>query len=327
MSSFPQRRLRRLRRSAALRSMTRETHLAPADLIYPLFVAQRTEDAGGVSSMPGIVRHTIDALDGEIEQIATRGIPSVLLFGIPARKDAAGTSAHAEDGVIPEAVRRIKSVKEDIVVVTDVCLCGYTDHGHCGILHGETVANDETLAVLGRVATAHARAGADIVAPSAMMDGQVAAIRRALDGDGLSHVAILSYAAKYASAFYGPFRDAADCAPRFGDRRSHQMDPGNAREALAEVELDLREGADAVMVKPAMPYLDVVSKIRDAFPQAPLAAYQVSGEYSMIRAAAEHGWLDARATVLESLLAIKRAGATMIITYFAKEAAAWLADR
>ncbi len=327
MSSFPQRRLRRLRRSAALRSMTRETHLAPADLITPLFVAQRTEDAGSVASMPGVVRHTLDALDGEIEQIATRGIPSVLLFGIPARKDAAGTPAYAEDGVIPQAVRRIKSVKEDIVVVTDVCLCGYTDHGHCGVLHGEAVANDETLDVLGRVATAHGRAGADIVAPSAMMDGQVAAIRRALDEDGLSHVAILSYAAKYASAFYGPFRDAADCAPRFGDRRSHQMDPGNAREALAEVELDLREGADAVMVKPAMPYLDVISKIRDAFPQAPLAAYQVSGEYSMIRAAAAHGWLDARATVLESLLAIKRAGATMIITYFAKEAAAWLADR
>ncbi|HKQ47185.1 MAG TPA: porphobilinogen synthase [Phycisphaerae bacterium] len=326
MSDMSFRRLRRLRRTPALRTLVRETRLSTDDFIYPLFIAEREHDAGPVRSMPGVVRHTLDSLEREIEQVAARKIRSVLLFGIPAGKDATGSGAYAEDGVIPQAIRRIKAAREDMIVVTDVCLCEYTDHGHCGLIHEDQVDNDATLQLLAQTAVAHAAAGADLVAPSAMMDGMVGAIRRSLDGAGHNQVGILSYAVKYASSFYGPFREAADCAPKFGDRRTHQMDPANVREALAEAEEDLREGADLLMVKPGMPYLDVLSALRQRFPQAPLAAYQVSGEYSMIKAAAGHGWLDERRVVLESLTAIKRAGADIIITYFAKDAAEYLAQ-
>lgn len=326
MNDTSYRRLRRLRRTPALRALVRETRLSTDDFIYPLFVAEREQDAGPVGSMPGVVRHTLASLEREIEQIAARKIRSVLLFGIPAKKDAVGSAAFAEDGVIPQAIRRIKAAREEMVVVTDVCLCEYTDHGHCGVLHEEYVDNDATLPLLAQTAVAYAAAGADLVAPSAMMDGMVGAIRRALNAVGHDHVGILSYAVKYASSFYGPFREAAACAPKFGDRRTHQMDPANVREALAEAEEDLREGADLLMVKPGMPYLDVISILRQRFPQAPLAAYQVSGEYSMIKAAAERGWLDERRVVLESLIALKRAGADIIITYFAKDAAQYLAQ-
>ena len=326
MNDLAYRRLRRLRRIPALRALVRETRLSTDDFIYPLFIAEQERDAGPVASMPGVMRHTLASLEREVEQLAARKIRSVLLFGIPAGKDAVGSGAYAEDGVIPQAIRRIKAAREDMIVITDVCLCEYTDHGHCGVLHDECVDNDATLPLLSQTALAHAAAGADIVAPSAMMDGMVGAIRRALDAGGHDGVGILSYSVKYASSFYGPFREAAACAPKFGDRRTHQMDPANAREALAEAEEDLREGADLIMVKPGMPYLDVISALRQRFPQAPLAAYQVSGEYSMIKAAAERGWLDERRVVLESLTAIKRAGADIIITYFAKDAAEYLAQ-
>ena len=324
MSAFPQRRLRRLRSSPALRGLRRETTLSAADFVYPLFVVERREDAGPVPSMPGVVRHFSDDLEPEIEQIIEARVPSVLLFGIPAHKDAHGTSAYLDDGVVPEAIRRIKAIDENLVVVTDVCLCGYTDHGHCGVVREHRIMNDETLDLVGRTATAHARAGADLVAPSGMMDGVVGATRQSLDLNGFHDVGILSYSVKYASAFYGPFRDAVECAPKSGDRRSHQMDPANSGEALAEVELDIQEGADMIMVKPAMPYLDVIRRLKTSFPQMPLAAYQVSGEYSMIKAGVCQGWLEERQAVLESLTGIKRAGADVIITYFAKDAAARL---
>jgi len=326
MNDPPFRRLRRLRRTPALRALVRETRLSTDDFIYPLFIAEREQDAVPIASMPGVVRHTLGSLEREIEQIAARKIRSVLLFGIPANKDAAGSGAYAEDGVIPQAIRRIKAAREDTIVITDVCLCEYTDHGHCGVIHEQSVDNDATLPLLARTAVAHAAAGADLVAPSAMMDGMVGAIRQALDDAGHESVGILSYAVKYASSFYGPFREAAACAPKFGDRRTHQMDPANIREALAEAEQDLREGADLLMVKPGMPYLDVISSLRQRYPQVPLAAYQVSGEYSMIKAASERGWLDEKKVMMESLTAIKRAGADIIITYFAKDAAEYLAQ-
>lgn len=318
------RRPRRLRQSEAMRRLVREMELSPRDFIYPLFIAERDSDAGPIASMPGIRRHTLDSMAGELERVAGLGIPAVMLFGIPVRKDAEGSQAWADDGVICAAIKRIKETWSDLLIVADTCLCEYTDHGHCGLLRGEQIDNDATLAVLGRAAVAYANAGVDIIAPSGMMDGMVGAIRVALDEAGHVDTAILSYAVKYASAFYGPFRDAADCAPKFGDRRTHQMDASNAREALSEADLDVAEGADMLMVKPAGPYLDVVRRVRDRHPGTPLAAYQVSGEYSMIKAAAAKGWLDEKKAAMESLIGIKRAGADMIITYYAIEAAQWL---
>ena len=326
MSDFPTRRMRRLRRTPALREFRRETRLSPADFIHPIFVVDDRSAAGGVSSMPGVMRFSIDQLDREIESVVSLGLRSVLLFGVPSAKSATAHAAAAKDSIVCRAIAKIKTLTDRLAVMTDVCLCSYTDHGHCGLVGGETIDNDVTLDVLGRVAVAHAQAGADLVAPSGMMDGMVASIRRALDESKCHDVGILSYAVKYASSFYGPFRDAADSKPAFGDRRSYQMDPANAAEALAEAKLDIDEGADAIMVKPALPYLDVIRRVKDAFPAVPLAAYQVSGEYSCIKAAAANGWIDERSVALESLTAIKRAGADMIITYFAKDAAKWGAN-
>jgi len=333
---LPLLRPRRLRVRPGLRRLVRETSLSADQLIYPLFVIDGRGVRRAVASMPGVFQLSVDLLREEIEEIDSLGIPAVLLFGIPARKDSGGSESYAEGGVIQQAVREIKRARPEVVVITDVCLCEYTDHGHCGILNtgGEGrpkahlpegyLLNDETLEVLGRIALSHARSGADIVAPSAMVDGMVAAIRSSLDGAGYDSVSIMSYAVKYASAFYGPFREAAEGAPKFGDRRSHQMDPANGREALKEARLDVAEGADFLIVKPALPYLDVVSRIRTAFPEHPIVAYNVSGEYAMIKAAAERGWIDERATALEVLTGIRRAGADIIITYHAKEAVRWM---
>jgi porphobilinogen synthase len=315
--------------------MVRETELNPKDFIYPMFVRAGVEIEREIRSMPGVYQWPVERLRGEAEAIARLGIPAVILFGIPATKDPVGEENFAPDGVVQRAIRAIKEAVPEMVVVTDVCLCEYTDHGHCGILNvGDElphphlpegyVLNDPTLDVLAKVAVSHAEAGADIVAPSGMMDGMVSAIRNALDAAHFEHIPILSYAVKYASAFYGPFRDAAESPPKFGDRKSHQMDPANTREALREAALDVSEGADMLMVKPALPYLDVIQRVRQAFPQLPLAAYNVSGEYSMLKAAAANGWLDEQKAVLESLTAIKRAGADLILTYHAKDAAAWL---
>ena len=316
---------RRLRRTAALRDLVRETTLDPADFVFPLFVVPGADVRRPVSSMPGVDQLSVDQLAAEARELATLGVKAVLLFGIPSAKDAHGTESSAEDGIVQQAVRALKDVSRELVVMTDVCMCEYTDHGHCGLLDTDGyVLNDETLEQLGRIAVSHAEAGADVVAPSGMIDGMVGAIRGALDGEGLQAVAILSYAVKYASAFYGPFRDAAEGAPAFGDRRSHQMDPGNAREALREAALDVEEGADALMVKPALGYLDVVRAVRERFPETPLAAYNVSGELAMVKAAAANGWLDERAVVLEVLIGIRRAGADLVVTYHAKDAAAWL---
>jgi porphobilinogen synthase len=316
---------RRLRRTAALRDLVRETSLDPADLVYPLFVVPGEAVRNPVSSMPGVDQVSVDELEAEARQLAALGVKGVLLFGIPSAKDPSGAEAHADDGVVQQAIRALKAASPELVVLTDVCMCEYTDHGHCGLLDdGGYLLNDETLDVLGRIAVSHAEAGADVVAPSGMIDGMVGAIRGVLDAEGQEGVAILSYAVKYASAFYGPFREAAEGAPSFGDRRSHQMDPGNAREALREVDLDVEEGADALMVKPALGYLDVVRSIRERFPELPLAAYNVSGEYAMVKAAAANGWLDEQAAVLEVLTGIRRAGADLVITYHAKDAAAWL---
>ncbi len=324
MSEFPSRRMRRMRNTPALRELRRETRLSPADFIYPIFVVEDRAAAGPVPSMPGVVRHTVDTLDREIESVISAGIRSVLVFGIPATKRPDAAGALANDNVVVRAVEKIKKSSDRLAVITDVCLCSYTDHGHCGVIREKQVDNDATLTLLEKMADAHARAGADLVAPSGMMDGMVAAIRRALDAAKFHDTGILSYAVKYASSFYGPFRDAAESAPAFGDRHSYQMDPANALEALAEARLDIDEGADAIMVKPAIAYLDVIRRVKDAFPDVPLAAYQVSGEYSMIKAAAANGWLDEKKVALESLIAIKRAGADMIITYFARDAASWL---
>ena len=322
--SFPITRLRRLRRSETLRRMVRETRLSRDDLILPLFAVEGRGVREPVASMPGVFRHSVDALVTEAKQVRDAGIPAVLLFGVPDAKDARGSGADADNGVVQRAVEAIKSAEPDLCVITDVCLCEYTDHGHCGIVEEGDVANDPTLERLAATALSHARAGADIVAPSDMMDGRVAAIRRSLDANGFEQVAILAYAAKFASAFYGPFRDAAESTPRFGDRRSYQLDPSNAREALREMQLDLEEGADVLMVKPALPYLDLLAEARRRF-DVPLAAYHVSGEYAMIHAAAERGWLDGERAMEEALVAIKRAGADWIISYAAREIAARLA--
>jgi porphobilinogen synthase len=316
---------RRLRRTPALRDLVRETSLSADDFVYPLFVVPGSGVRAPIASMPGIEQLSVDALAGEARELGSLGIKAVLLFGIPAAKDPQGVESHAEDGVVQQAIRALKESSPELVVMTDVCLCEYTDHGHCGLLDAEGyVLNDETLEVLGRIAVSHAEAGADVVGPSGMLDGMVGAIRTALDAEGFQRVAILSYAVKYASAFYGPFRDAAEGAPQFGDRKSHQMDPGNAREALREAALDVEQGADALMVKPALGYLDVVRRVHERFPELPLAAYNVSGEYAMVKAAAADGWLDERAAVLEVLTGIRRAGADLVVTYHAKEAAAWL---
>jgi porphobilinogen synthase len=316
---------RRLRRTETLRDLVRETTLEPGDFVYPLFVVAGEGMRRPVESMPGIEQLSVDRLSEEAREVAALGIKAVILFGVPATKDPHGLESFADDGVVQQAIGTLKDAHPDIVVVTDVCLCEYTDHGHCGLLDDAGgISNDETLDVLRRIAVSHAEAGADVVAPSGMIDGMVGAIRGALDEEGLQRVAILSYAVKYASAFYGPFREAAEGAPAFGDRRSHQMDPANAREALREAALDVDEGADALMVKPALGYLDVVRSVRERFPELPLAAYNVSGEYAMVKAAAANGWLDERAAVLETLTGIRRAGADLVVTYHAKDAAAWL---
>src|SRR5690606_39253348 len=318
MASFPEYRPRRLRRTEPLRRMVRETRVEASDLILPLFVAPGTGVRRPVGSMPGVAQTSVDEAVRDAREAWELGIPGVLLFGIPESKDEVGSRGYAEDGVVQRAVRALKSELPELVVITDVCLCEYTSHGHCGVIRNGRVDNDGTLELLARQALSHARAGADIVAPSDMMDGRVAAIRRALAGEGFTEVAILSYAAKYASAFYGPFRDAAESAPQFGDRRSYQMDPGNALEALREVRLDVEEGADILMVKPALPYLDVLWRVKEETGY-PVFAYHVSGEYAAVMAAGERGWLDAPAALRESLTAIKRAGADMIITYWARE--------
>jgi porphobilinogen synthase len=316
---------RRLRRTPALRDLVRETTLAPDDFIMPLFVVPGSDVRAQIPSMPGIEQLSVDALAGEARSLVSLGIKAVLLFGIPSAKDPQGLESFAEDGVVQRAIRELKETSSELVVLTDVCLCEYTDHGHCGVLDGEGyLLNDETLEILGRIAVSHGEAGADVVAPSGMIDGMVGALRAALDTEGLERVAVLSYAVKYASAFYGPFRDAAQGAPEFGDRKSHQMDPANAREALREAALDVEQGADALLVKPALGYLDVVRRVHERFPELPLAAYNVSGEYAMVKAAAAKGWLDERAAVLELLTSIRRAGADLIVTYHAKEAVAWL---
>jgi porphobilinogen synthase len=321
--SFPVHRPRRLRRSEALRSLVRETRLTTAGLIYPLFVCPGEKVRQEVSSMPGVFQQSVDRIVEECREVESLGIPGVILFGLPESKDARGSSSLAADGVVQRAVAAIRKANLKLLVITDVCLCEYTDHGHCGVIENDEVVNDATVAVLAEQALLHARAGADIVAPSDMMDGRVAAIRWTLDEHSFSNVSILSYAAKYCSGFYGPFREAADSTPKFGDRRSYQMDPGNAREALKEVALDLEEGADMIMVKPALPYLDVIREVREAC-NVPVAAYNVSGEYAMVKAASANGWLDEKRVVLEILTSIQRAGASIILTYHAKDAARWL---
>ena len=314
---FPENRSRRLRRTETLRRMVRETAVAPDDLIYPLFIREGRSIKEGLAAMPGQMRYSPDTAAQAASQIASLGIPAVLLFGIPSRKDAFGTQAHRRDGVVQRAVQEIKHACPDLIVITDVCLCEYTDHGHCGILdEAGQVSNDDTLEVLAKVAVSHVKSGADMVAPSDMMDGRVGAIREALDEGGYEQTPILSYAVKYASAFYGPFREAAGSTPSFGDRKAYQMDPANVREARREAALDIEEGADIIMVKPALPYLDVIHTLADEFDE-PLCAYQVSGEYAMIKAASAAGWLEEDRAIMESITAIKRAGADMIITYFA----------
>jgi porphobilinogen synthase len=322
--SFPAVRMRRLRRSEALRRLVRETRLSRDDLVLPLFAVEGTRVREPVASMPGVERLSPDQVAEEAKRVADLGIPAVILFGVPAAKDARGSGADDPRGIAQRAVEAAKRAAPDLCVITDVCLCEYTDHGHCGLLDGEEVANDPSLERIAAAALSHARAGADVVAPSDMMDGRVAAIRRVLDAHAFEAVPILAYAAKYASAFYGPFREAAESAPAFGDRRGYQMDPPNRREALREMELDLAEGADLLMLKPALPYLDVLAEARRRF-EVPLAAYHVSGEYAMLQAAAANGWIDGPRAMLETLTSIRRAGADFILTYAAKEVAARLA--
>jgi porphobilinogen synthase len=323
---FPSYRPRRLRRTEPLRRMVRETRLSVDQLILPLFVVPGQGVEKPVVSMPGVAQRSIDRVVEECRSVRDLGIPAVILFGVPERKNAAGSEAYRADGVIPRAIGALKESLPDLTVITDVCLCEYTDHGHCGVVVDGEVDNDSTLELLAKEALTHARAGADMVAPSDMMDGRVGAIREALDEEGFEQVAILSYAAKFASAFYGPFRDAAESTPQFGDRRGYQMDPPNANEALREVEIDINEGADIVMVKPALAYLDLIWRVKESFGY-PVAAYQVSGEYSMIKAASGQGWLDEERVMMETLIGIRRAGADMILTYFAKEAALFLGNR
>jgi len=326
---FPKYRPRRLRSNKHLRELIRETHLSVKDLIMPLFVRPGNGIKREISSMPGNYQFSVDTLVEEVKEIATLGIPGIILFGIPDSKDELGTEAYADDGIIQKAIRAIKENVSDILVITDVCMCEYTNHGHCGYIKKDEktgeyqIDNDETLKLLSKEALSHAEAGVDIVAPSDMMDGRVGAIREILDQNGYENIPIMSYAAKYASAFYGPFRDAAESPPSFGDRRSYQMDTPNSEEAIREVSLDIDEGADIVMVKPALPYLDIIRLIKDQFGY-PVAAYNVSGEYSMVKAAHEKGWLDEKAVAMETLMGIKRAGADIILTYWAKDAARWL---
>ncbi|MHB8789260.1 MAG: porphobilinogen synthase [Desulfobulbaceae bacterium] len=315
---FPEYRPRRMRQNETLRALIRETRLSPEQLILPLFIMPGKGRREEVPSMPGVFRQSVDQLAGEAKECLAAGVKSVILFGLPEKKDPMGSGAHARDGIVQRAIRELKNKAPEITVVTDVCLCEYTDHGHCGCLVGNRVDNDTTLELLAKTALSHAQAGADIVAPSDMMDGRVAEIRAVLDENDFSMIPIMSYAVKYASAFYGPFRDAADCAPQFGDRRSYQMDPANSREALREATLDVEEGADILMVKPAVAYLDIIARLHDEF-DLPIAAYHVSGEYAMIKAAAERGWIDGERVMAETLLAIRRAGADIILTYFAKE--------
>ncbi|HYP22670.1 MAG TPA: porphobilinogen synthase [Actinomycetota bacterium] len=316
--------MRRLRRTPGLRRAFAETTVFPSDLIAPLFVKEGIDDAVPISSMPGHFQHTLETLVKEARELADRGVAGVILFGIPAAKDESGFEAWSPDGIVQRGLSALKDeLGDEAVVIADLCLCEYTSHGHCGILSGETVDNDRTISLYGRIAASQAAAGADVVAPSGMMDGQVGEIRAALDAAGHQEIPILAYAAKYASSFYGPFREAAEGAPQFGDRRAYQQDPANVAEALREVALDVAEGADAVMVKPALPYLDVLRAVKERF-GLPTAAYNVSGEYSMLMAAAERGWIDERAATLETLTSIKRAGADLILTYHAKKAAEWL---
>lgn len=323
MANYPLKRLRRLRYNPLVRDMIRETILTKNDFIYPLFVVPGNKIKNPVKSMPGVFQMSIDTLVEECKEIASLGIPAVILFGIPEHKDEVGSEAYSSNGIIQQAVRAIKANVQNLLVITDVCLCEYTSHGHCGVLKGEDILNDETVSLLAKEAVSHAEAGADIIAPSDMMDGRIIAIRKALDYKGFTKIPIMSYAAKYASGFYGPFRDAAESTPAFGDRRSHQMDIANTNEALREVEADIEEGADIVMVKPAGAYLDVIYRVKEKF-GLPTAAYQVSGEFAMIKAAALNGWIDGERVMMESLVAIKRAGADMILTYFAKDAAKYL---
>jgi porphobilinogen synthase len=321
---FPQTRLRRLRATRALRGLVRETHLHPTDFVYPMFVAHGIDRREPIKTMPGIDRLSIAQAVSEAKEAAALDIPAVLLFGLPASKDEEGSGAYDDEGIVQLATRAIKDAHPELIVIADLCLCEYTSHGHCGVVRSDgTVDNDATLELLARTATSQARAGADVIAPSDMMDGRVGAIRAALDDEGYTDTPILAYSAKFASAFYGPFREAADSAPAFGDRRSYQMDPANGNEAVREAYLDKEEGADILMVKPALPYLDLIRRIKDET-QMPLAAYNVSGEYAMVKAAAAAGYLDERATVLEALTGIRRAGADIVITYHAKEAARWL---
>ena len=323
MAVFPQLRLRRLRRTEALRTLVRENRVDISDLIYPMFVVEGKDIRQGITSMPGILRYSPDQLQAEVEEVFRLKIPAVLLFGIPEHKDETGSSVYHPEGVVQKAIQAIKNTVPELLVATDVCLCEYTSHGHCGVVSNGAIDNDRTLPLLAKMALSHVEAGADIVAPSDMMDGRVKAIRETLDEKGYQHIPILSYAAKYASAFYGPFREAAESAPQFGDRRSYQMDPPNVREALREVEQDIAEGADIIMIKPALAYLDVIREVRNTF-NCPLAVYNVSGEYAMVKAACQQGWLDERQLVLETLTAIKRAGADIILTYHAKDVARWL---
>jgi porphobilinogen synthase len=321
--SYPIHRPRRLRKTELLRSLVRETRLSPSSFIYPLFVCPGSNVRTEVGSMPGVFQQSADKIVEDCREVEGLGIPGVILFGLPESKDPRGASSLQEDGIVQRAIEAIRRAKLNLLVITDVCLCEYTDHGHCGVIENGEVANDATLEILAEQSLSHARAGADIVAPSDMMDGRVAAIRNKLDENEFQDLPILSYAAKYCSGFYGPFREAADSAPQFGDRRSYQMDPANVREALKEVALDLEEGADMIMVKPALPYLDVITRVRQQF-SVPVAAYNVSGEYAMVKAAAQKGWLDEKRVTLEILTGIQRAGADIILTYHAKAAAGWL---
>lgn len=323
MALYPAKRLRRLRYNPLVRNMVRETQLSKNDFIYPLFAVEGEKIKNPIKSMPGNFQLSVDNLVEECREVAALGIPAVILFGIPKHKDEVGSEAYNPNGIIQQAVRAIKAGVKNLLVITDVCLCEYTSHGHCGVLNGEEVMNDETVSLLAKEAVSHAEAGADVIAPSDMMDGRVLAIRKALDYKGFSKIPIMSYAAKYASGYYGPFRDAAESTPAFGDRRSHQMDVANSNEALREVESDIEEGADIVMVKPAGPYLDIIYRVKQQF-GLPTAAYQVSGEFAMIKAAGANGWIDEERVMMESLTAIKRAGADMILTYFAKDAARFL---
>jgi porphobilinogen synthase len=321
--TFPIHRPRRLRRSEKLRGFVRETHLSTEGFVYPMFACPGSKIRAEISSMPGIYQQSPDQIVEECREVADLGIPAVILFGLPEHKDETGSEAADPNAAVQRSIDAIRKAKLDLLVITDVCLCEYTSHGHCGVIEGGEVVNDASIALLAAAALSHARAGADIVAPSDMMDGRVAAIRGKLDANGFQDVAILSYAAKYCSAFYGPFREAAQSAPQFGDRRSYQMDPANAREALREVALDLEEGADIIMVKPALPYLDIVQRVRERF-DVPVAAYNVSAEFSMVKAAAQKGWIDEQRITLEILTGIQRAGASIVLTYHAKDAARWL---